>query len=329
MSANPSPSGGREPPSASRIAEAREAIDPVFLGSPLVRRSTLDAVLGCRLHVKVETLNPIRSFKGRGASWYVARRDGDGPLVTASAGNFGQGVAWAARSRGLRLTVFSATTANPLKLDAMRRLGAEVRLSGGDFDSAKAAAVEFALAGGGTLVVDGDEPAVAEGAGTIAAELTEADVRPDVILVPLGNGALATGVGAWLKAACPTTRVVAVVAKAAPCMKTSFDTGSVVETGTASTIADGIAVRVPVPYALDTMRGTVDEVVAVTDEDILAAMRLCHERLGLVVEPAGAAGLAAVVARPQVFSGQDVATILCGGNLTPAQIRTWLTPETL
>ncbi|MEJ1937339.1 pyridoxal-phosphate dependent enzyme, partial [Nostoc sp. NIES-2111] len=228
---------------------------------------------------------------------------------------------------GIRLTVFAATTANPLKLDAMRRLGADVKLSGDDFDAAKAAAVAFSKAGGGTLVVDGDEAAVAEGAGTIAAELTGAGARPDVILVPLGNGALATGVGAWMKAESPVTRVVAVVARAAPCMKTSFETGFPVETQTAATIADGIAVRVPVPYALDTMRGTVDEVVDVSDEDILAAMRLCHERLGLVVEPAGAAGLAAVLARPNVFAGQDVATILCGGNLTPAQIRTWLLPE--
>jgi threonine dehydratase len=319
--------GGREPPSAARIAAARAAIDPVFLGSPLVQHSTLDDLLECRLQLKVETLNPIRSFKGRGASWYVAGRQDTGPLVTASAGNFGQGVAWAARARGIRLTVFAATTANPLKLEAMRRLGAEVKLSGADFDAAKAAAVAFAAAGGGTLVVDGDEPAVAEGAGTIAAELTGAGARPDVVLVPLGNGALATGVGAWMKAESPVTRVVGVVAKAAPCMKTSFDTGIPVETRTAGTIADGIAVRVPVPYALETMRGTVDEVVEVSDEDILAAMRLCHERLGLVVEPAGAAGLAALIARPTVYAGQQVATILCGGNLTPAQIRTWLLPE--
>lgn len=314
------------PPSPDTIARAHGLIDPVFVNTPLVGHAVVDAALGCRVVAKVETLNPIRSFKGRGTDWFVRSGAARGPLVTASAGNFGQGLARAAATVGLPIVVYASVNANPLKIEAMRRLGAEVRLAGDDFDAAKEAARRFAEAGGGDLVVDGDRAAIAEGAGTIALEMLRDAPNLDDVVVPLGNGALATGMGAWIKARRPGTRVVAVVAAGAPAMKVSFETGSIVETEDAETIADGIAVRVPVPYALTTMRGTVDEVLAVDDAGILAAMRLAHERFGLVVEPAGAAGLAAVMAHPARFAGRDVGTVLCGGNLTPAQMRAWLMP---
>ena len=314
------------PPSAARIADACASIDPVFTGMPIVRQEAADALLGCRLIAKVETLNPIRSFKGRGTSWFVHGVATHERLVTASAGNFGQGLAYAARARGMKVVVFAATTANPLKIEAMRRLGADVRLEGLDFDAAKAAARRYADKEGARLVVDGDDPAIAEGAGTIAAELTRAGATPDAILVPLGNGALATGVGAWMRAESPRTKVIAVVAENAAAMKLSFEAGRPIETETAATIADGIAVRVPIDYALDTMKATVDEVIAVPDDAILSAMRMAHEIFGLVVEPAGAAGLAAVLHHPARFAGLDVATIFCGGNLTPGQIRDRLQP---
>ncbi|MHB2166790.1 threonine ammonia-lyase [Alsobacter sp. R-9] len=316
----------RAPPSHERIAEAHRAIDPVFVNSPQLSNPALDAALGCSLLAKVETLNPIRSFKGRGTDWFVRTDKGTEPLVTASAGNFGQGLARAAVAAGRAIVVFASVNANPLKVAAMRRLGAEVRQVGDDFDEAKAAARLFAEGGGGRLVVDGDEPAIAEGAGTIALEMLRDAPDLECVVVPLGNGALATGIGAWIKAMSPRTQVIAVVASVAPSMKLSFDLGRVVETEDAPTIADGIAVRVPVPYALDTMRGTVDEVLAVDEDVIVGAMRLAHEHLGLVVEPAGASGLAAILADPARFAGRRVGTILCGGNLTPDQIRQWLTP---
>jgi threonine dehydratase len=318
--------GAPPPPSHDGIAAAARAIDPVFLDSPLTRHDALDDRLGCRLVAKVETLNPIRSFKGRGTSWFLtAAGADDARLVTASAGNFGQGLAYAARSHDRALTVFAATTANPLKVAAMERLGAVVRLEGRDFDEAKIAAAAFAEESGARLVVDGDHPAIAEGAGTIARELTTRHPEPvDALVVPLGNGALATGVGTWMKHAAPATRVVAVAARGAPSMAASWHEGRIVETDRADTIADGIAVRVPIPYAVETMRGTVDEVLLVSDESILTAMRLVLETLGLLVEPAGVAGLAAVLAEPAQFAGQTVATVLCGSNLTPAQINAWL-----
>jgi threonine dehydratase len=212
-----------------------------------------------------------------------------------------------------------------VKIEAMRRLGARVRLAGDDFDEARAAAVAYARDGGGRLVVDGDDPHIAEGAGTIAWELTRQIADPlDAVLVPLGNGALAGGVGTWLRHAWPGTRVIAVAAEGAPAMARSWHARDVVRTAEADTIADGIAVRVPDPYALTVMRRAVDEVVLVPDEAIVAAMRLLHGTLGLVTEPAGAAGLAAVLADPAAFAGLSVGTAACGANLTGDQLRRWL-----
>ena len=311
-------------PSADRIADAMSIVDPLFLHSPMLRGSTLDRVTGSELVMKVETLNPIRSFKGRGTELLVASLPDRRPLVCASAGNFGQGLARAAARRGLSVTVFAAERANPLKVAAMRALGADVRLDGSDFDAAKAAARRHAESVDARYVEDGALPEIAEGAGTIALELTAAGVVPDAVFVPLGNGALVTGIGTWLRHAVPTARVVAVVAEGAPSMRLSFERGRPVQTPSAATIADGIAVREPVPYALECMRGVVDDVVSVTDGDIVRAMRLAHEHLGLVVEPAGAAGLAALLVHGARWRGAVVATPLCGGNVTAADARDWL-----
>jgi threonine dehydratase len=146
----------------------------------------------------------------------------------------------------------------------------------------------------------------------------------DAIFVPLGNGSLVNGVGTWVKHSSPSTRVIAVCAAGAPAMELSWNAGRPITTDTAETIADGISVRVPVPEALSAMRETVDEVMLVTDEEILAAMRMLLLDAGLVVEPAGAAGVAAVAKRRVEFAGRRVATPVCGGNLTAEQIQRWL-----
>lgn len=316
-------------PGVDGILAAYDAIDPLFLDTPLVRHGSADAALGLALHAKVETLNPIRAFKGRGTDWLLETTPAAGPpLVTASAGNFGQGLAHAATKRGRKAIVFAATNANPLKIAAMQHLGAEVILHGEDFDAAKAEARRFAEAKGHAFIEDGAHPAIAEGAGTIALELTrQAETRGialDAILVPLGNGALLTGVGTWIKAKMPSCRVIGIVADTAPAMLLSWQRGTCLGTPTAPTIADGIAVREPVPYALVSMKTTVDEVWTVSDDTIRAAMRFCHAHYGVVIEPAGAAGVAAALEHRQKLAGKTVATILCGGNLTPEQMRDYL-----
>ncbi len=309
------------------IQQAAQIIDPVFLRSPQFPAEGLSEVLGVELVVKVETLNPIRSFKGRGADYFVQQllAQGDAPprLVCASAGNFGQAMAYACRKHGLALTVFAAVNASPLKVARMRALGAEVRLVGEDFDAAKLEAKRFCQETGAFMVEDGKKPAISEGAGSVAVELLQHPRPLEAVVVPLGNGALLGGVARWVKAQAPEVRVVGVGAAGAPAMAQSWRSGSIVTHPRIHTIADGIGVRIPIPEALQDMAGLVDEVLLVTDEAMLEAMRQAHAHLGLVLEPSGAAGLAALLAYPQ-FKGQRVATVLCGGNLTEEQIKAWL-----
>lgn len=316
--------------SLERIEEAARVIEPVFLHTPQFVDETLSRRLGMRVLVKVECVNPLRSFKGRGTDYFLQRSRGHAELlVTASAGNFGQGLAYAARRHGLPVLIFAAQTANPLKVERMRGLGAEVRLVGDDFDAAKQAARSYAeeLAATSPAVVfveDGAEPAIAEGAGSIAVELTGWSEPIDEVLIPVGNGALISGMGRWLKAVRPSTRVTGVCATGAPAMERSWRSGRVELTERADTIADGIAVRVPVPNALEDMRGVVDDIVLVEDSQIIEAMRLLFDSLGIVVEPAGAAGLAACLSQRERLRGATVAIPLCGGNLTEQQVREWL-----
>lgn len=300
-------------------------VDPVFLGTPQFHAEPLDAATGARVVLKIETVNPIRCFKGRGAEFFAATQARPREaLVCASAGNFGQAMAFAARTRDIPITVFAAENANPLKLQRMRELGATVRLSGVDFDAAKSAARVFAEQHDARFVEDGREVAIAEGAGTIAVELLQHEQGFDALLVPLGNGALITGMGAWTKYRAPSTRVFGVVARSAPSMALSWRAAAPVATDSAATIADGIAVREPVPEVLDDLRATVDDVLLVEDATFVRAMRLVFGSLGLIVEPAGVAGLAALLEYPDRFRGARVATPLCGGNVTAEQGAQWL-----
>lgn len=306
-------------PNAAGVAAAALAIDPTFLASPLIEQCTANDALACRLFAKIETLNPIRSFKGRGTDWWMANlASSDQVIVAASAGNFGQGLAYAAARRHRRVVIFSATSANPRKLDAMRRLGAQVMLHGDDFDAAKAAARAYAQQHGGLFIEDGDDPLIAEGAGTIAKEICDAlgvrGITLDALIVPLGNGALLTGMAVWMKATMPACRVIGVVAANAPAMKLSWEENQRVVTRRAGTIADGIAVREPVQFALDSMRALVDDVLEVDEAAIREAMAFCLTHFGLVVEAAGAAGIAALLAQKMFGPTHTVATVLCGGN---------------
>jgi threonine dehydratase len=224
----------------------------------------------------------------------------------------------------MRLDVFASVNANRLKIERMRAFGATVHLAGADFDAAKDAGRAFAERCGALFVEDGRATTISEGAGTIGVELLREARPPDVVVVPLGNGALLGGVATWVKAHRPATRIVGVCAAGAPCMERSWREGRVVETSSADTIADGIGVRVPIAEAVHDLQGVVDDIALVEDEDMIRAMRLIHRHLGLVVEPAGAAGLAAILGQTASYASLGtVATILCGGNVTDDQRAIW------
>jgi threonine dehydratase len=310
--------------SIERIEEAARVIDPVFLRTPQFVCEPLGDELGVRLALKIETLNPIRSFKGRGADYCVSQLSADERLVCASAGNFGQAMAYACRKRGLGITIYASANASLLKIERMRSLGASVVLHGEDFDAAKLEAKSFASQAGARMVEDSLEPATGEGAGTMGLELLAFPKRFDALLVPLGNGAMLAGVARVLKAYSPETRVIAVQAAGAPAMTESWRAGRVIVHEKMQTVADGIGVRVPIPEALEDISGLVDDAVLVGESSILEGMRLLHRHAGVVSEPSGAVGLAAILEQPETFRGQLVGTIVCGGNLTEEQMREWL-----
>src|SRR5262245_18372254 len=310
-------------PSLTNIEDASRVVDPTFLGTPQYVEPTLSQLLGRDLVLKVETLNPIRSFKGRGADYYMRQLSAGQHVVCASAGNFGQAIAYAGRARNVAVTVYAAREANPLKVERMRALGADVILEGDDFDVAKPAARRHAEEQADCVFVeDGADVAIAEGAGTIGVEL--APLELDAVIVPVGNGALISGIGRWMKAHSPRTKIIGVCAEAAPSMEISWRTGRPTATDSAATVADGIAVRVPVPVAVDWMREVVDDVVLVSEKRINEALWTIRDGLGLIVEPAGAVGVAAVMEHRIDMSG--AATIITGSNIGPDLFRD-LAPE--
>jgi threonine dehydratase len=303
-------------PNKNGIITALTSIDPLFLNTPTRVSLAMNEILGVSIVFKDETANPIRSFKGRGACHYIAGLGTTAPLVCASAGNFGQGMAWAARKKGLRMIVFAAAKAVACKVNAMHLLGADVHIGGEDFDEAKKLAHDFAKREGFLYVEDGADVAIAEGAGTLGYELTRDVIEPfDAVIIPLGNGALAAGVGTWFKSEMPTAKVIAASASGAPAMARSVLTGITQPTLNTDTIADGIAVRNPIPYAVNAVRNVVDDVVLIDDTAIKMAMEMLRLHLNLIVEPAGAIGLAAIIADTNAWQNLHIAVPLCGGNV--------------
>jgi threonine dehydratase len=311
---------------ASAIHAARARIPPAFRESPQYVAEPLSERLGVPVVVKVETANPIGCFKGRGTWLAVSELAASGEvgeergLVVASAGNFGQGVAYAARALGIPLVVIAAVTASPVKVAAMRRLGADVRLVGEDFDAAGAAAASHVAESGWRLLVDGQDPWTTIGAGTMAVELTDGVAAGDLpaieaLYVPVGDGALIGGIGTWLRRAAPATRVIGIQAEEAPAVTLSWRAGHPIQTERAETIADGLAARVPLPEALEVMRDSVDEMVLVSEDAILAAQQELSTALPFAIEPSAAVGWAAMCAAPAHRGA--VGLILTGGNVPP------------
>jgi threonine dehydratase len=325
----------------ANIEKAAQLIDPAFLHSPQYEDGTLNAALGQRVLVKVETANPIRSFKGRGADFFARSLDPTQGIVCASAGNFGQAMAYVGRSRRIPVQVFVANDVNPAKAERMRSLGAKVTLCDGDFEVAKQNARRQAVDHPDCIFVeDGAEDAISEGAGTIGVELLAAGTI-DTVVVPLGDGALITGVAAWIKDRSPDTQIIGVCPEATPAMLHAWREARGMPQGPGvrhpyssarggrplagtdisqptHTIADGIEVRVPVQKAVEKMKNLVDDIVLVNDDALIEAMRLSASALGFVLEPSGAAGLAAI--RRHELPGQRLATILTGSNIHPQML---------
>jgi threonine dehydratase len=296
-----------------RIEAALGWIDPVFRGSPQFVDEQLAGVLGREVVVKVETLNPIGSFKARGASVLVRHLDPARTWVCSTAGNFGQALAYLARERDARVDVFVSPQVAPEKVSRMRTLGARVHKRDNPEDAARdhAAAAHDRL-----LVVDGREPAMAEGAGTIGIELASAGPF-DTAVVQVGDGALIAGIACWFKSVTPQTRVIGVCASGAPAMARSHAARRPVTVEGVGTIATALAITDPVEESVARVTALVDEILLVDDDDLRRAMALIGESLGLLVEPAGAAGVAALLRHARELHGRRIAVILTGAGRPP------------
>jgi threonine dehydratase len=244
--------------------------------------------------------------------------------VCASAGNLGQALALSGARRGLDVTVVAAQTASPVKLRRIAALGAEVRLHGEDIEDARLLAREIALEQGARLVEDSLDLETCEGAATMGLELVRDDPDLDVVLVALGGGAMASGIGHVMRSLADHVEVIGIQPTGAPAMALSWQRREVVETDRIDTIADGVAGRCPIPEVLDDLLVVLDDVALVGEDAIKAGMRLLLEHAGLVVEPSAALGIAAVLAQPERFAGRRVTTILCGSNVDPDDFARWV-----
>jgi threonine dehydratase len=309
-----------------RIRAARRVINPFFLDTPLYQCDPLGHQLGCTVSVKLETANPVRSFKARGTELVASQLADQGrhAVACASAGNLGQALGWSGRRRGLAVMVVASRRAPAVKLDRIRALGAELETVDGDFELARKRAAEIAQRRGVRLVEDSLDIETCEGAATIGLELASTRPSFDAVLVALGGGAMATGVGYVLKVLAPAVEVICVQPLGAPAMTLSWHERSVITTESIDTIADGVAGRHPIPAVLDDLLQVADDAVLVRDSSIIAGMRMLLEHAGLVVEPSAALGIAAVLEDRDRFAGRHVATIICGSNVDLDAYDRWI-----
>ena len=298
-------------PTLTDLEAARARIAGIARVTPVFPSETISRLAGRPVHLKAENLQRTGAFKIRGAVNTIAALSGEeraAGVVAASAGNHGQAVAWAAREAGISATVFMPQDSPMAKVDATRNYGAHVELVGVGFDESLAAAQELVASSGATFVHAFEDERVIAGQGTIGLELAEQLPEVAAVVVPIGGGGLASGIAIALRSVRPDVKLIGVQAEAI----CPFAGG----TEHRYTIAEGIAVKQPGTLTASILRERLDDVVTVTDEQISHAIVLLLERTKLLVEGAGAAPVAAVLAG-KVDGEGEVAVILSGGNIDP------------
>ncbi len=309
-------------PDLADVLAARARIAPYLAPTPLYRYPALDALTGAQLRVKHENHLPVGAFKVRGGvnlMSQLSEAERAAGVATASTGNHGQSIAYAASLFGVRATVFVPEHANPVKVESMRALGAEIVFGGRDFDDAREHCEKQSAEQGFRYIHSGNEPALIAGVGTYALELLATQPDTDVIVVPVGGGSGAAGTSIVAKAVRPSIEVIGVQSAAAPAAQKSWQARALVADQT-STIAEGLATRTAFELPQRTLWERLDDFVLVPDDLLLAATRMMIEKTRNLVEPAGAAALAAVLADPARFAGRKVAIVCSGGNISPGQL---------
>jgi len=301
------------------IEDARRVLKDVILTTPIIADGRLSRVVGAKSHLKAESLQIGGSFKIRGAFNKISRLTDDEKkrgVIAASAGNHAQGVALAAKLNDTKATIVVPEFAPLTKIMATKSFGGEVVLYGATFDEAIAHSRKLQEQHGYTYVHAFDDELVIAGQGTIGLEIAE--TLPDVstVVVPIGGGGLISGIATAIKSLKPKSRIIGVQAENAAWVNPSLKAGHAVKVEIGQTIADGIAVKTPGEVTFPIIQQLVDEVVEVSEEEIARAIYFCVQNNRLVVEGAGAAGLAALLAKKIDVSPDDtVCAVLCGGNI--------------
>ncbi len=310
----------REPaePTFTDILAARRLMERYLPRTPFQESMSLGNMLGLTLFVKYENHQPVTAFKVRGNLNKVLNltaEERQRGVVTASMGNHGQGVCYAARLIDVQATVVMPEKANPDKVEAMRNLGGEVVFNGEDFEDANAKALELERDKGFVYFHAANDPWIVAGHGTIGVEMLEDVPDIDVLVVPVGAGGLISGVALAAKTINPTIEIIGVQAKNVAPYHASRKAGRMVQAASANTFAEGLACRFPTPLPFRMMTRLVDDLIVVSEEEMRRAIVLLLEKTHNLAEGAGAAGTAGVVQLHERLAGKRVGTILSGGNL--------------
>src|SRR5437899_4357628 len=306
------------PVTAAAVGDAAAAIAGAIARTPTIAASALSELAGAELYLKLETLHRTGSFKERGALNKLLRLDASqrrAGVVAMSAGNHAQGVAYHARRLGIPATIVMPVGTPFIKIDRTEAYGARVVLKGDSLSAAREAADALARDEGLVLVHPYDDPAVIAGQGTIALELLADQPDLDTIVVPIGGGGLISGIAVAAKALNPQIEIIGAQSTLYPSMYRLVRGEAPAPPAAAATLAEGIAVKEPGRLTRRIVEALVSDILLVDDVTIEGAVEVLLERQKLVVEGAGAAGLAAVLAAPERFRGRRVGIVICGGNI--------------
>jgi threonine dehydratase len=310
-------------PTFADVLEARRRIGSYLQATPLHSYPALDRLVGAEVWVKHENHQPIGAFKVRGGINLVSQLDEDERsrgLVTASTGNHGQSIAYASRLFGVRAIVCVPEDANPVKVESMRALGAEIEVAGADFDEAREYCEALAASEGYRYVHSGNEPLLIAGVATETLEIVEARPDLDTLIVPVGGGSGAAGACIVAAAVGVPAEVLGVQAAAAPAAYRSWAARSLV-TDQMGTFAEGLATRTAFELPQRILWERLDDFVLVTEQELREATYRMIELTRNLVEPAGGAALAGALRLRERLVGKRVALVVTGGNISPAQLR--------
>ena len=299
------------------IVNAQKVQDDVIRKTSLVFSDTFSQLTGSKVYLKNEFEQKTGSFKLRGAYYKIKNLTEDEKnkgVVAASAGNHAQGIALASAMEKINCTIVMPKNASPAKIAATKGYGANVVLEGKNYDESWIKAQEIAKTTGAEIIHAFDDPQIIAAQGVIGLEIMEQLPDVDEIYVPIGGGGLAAGILIAIKTKNPNVKVIGVQSKSFPSMKNSIDSGKLETVDGGFTVADGISVKTPGKQTFEIIKNMIDEIVLIDDEEIIKAMFLLMERSNVVVEPAGAAGLAYLISK-KPSSGKKVVPILCGGNV--------------